>query len=175
MEEILSSIRRVIARDEDARGGAASAKPASSSTAASVADDEEDDVLELSEDATFSAEGESDEPIHGLVHSQVMVQPDRVDGSDPQNVAAPVTAESLLSSASEHASRQSLDALNAVLTTGRDPTEDAASASAGDVTVNAMVESLLRPMLRQWLDSNLPPLVERLVAREIARITGNRL
>ena len=28
------------------------------------------------------------------------------------------------------------------------------------------------PMLKQWLDQNLPDLVERIVAREVARITG---
>jgi cell pole-organizing protein PopZ len=29
-------------------------------------------------------------------------------------------------------------------------------------------------MLKQWLDANLPTMVERIVATEIARITGKR-
>jgi cell pole-organizing protein PopZ len=33
---------------------------------------------------------------------------------------------------------------------------------------------MLRPMLAQWLDTNLPPMVERLVAAEIARIVGKK-
>ncbi len=36
--------------------------------------------------------------------------------------------------------------------------------------VRAMTEEMLRPMLREWLDANLPELVERLVREEIARI-----
>jgi hypothetical protein len=31
---------------------------------------------------------------------------------------------------------------------------------------------MLRPMLREWLDANLPRLVESMVAKEIARISG---
>ena len=30
----------------------------------------------------------------------------------------------------------------------------------------------LRPMLKEWLDTNLPPLVERLVRAEIERVVG---
>ena len=35
-------------------------------------------------------------------------------------------------------------------------------------TLEDMVRELLRPMLKEWLDDNLPPLVERLVRDEIA-------
>ena len=31
---------------------------------------------------------------------------------------------------------------------------------------------MLRPMLKDWLDQHLPEIVEELVTREIARITG---
>ena len=30
----------------------------------------------------------------------------------------------------------------------------------------------LRPLLKDWLDANLPPLVERLVRTEIERVVG---
>ena len=33
-----------------------------------------------------------------------------------------------------------------------------------------MAEEMLRPMLQQWLDDNLPTLVERLVREEIERV-----
>ena len=36
--------------------------------------------------------------------------------------------------------------------------------------MRAMTEEMLRPMLREWLDANLPEMVERLVREEIARI-----
>jgi cell pole-organizing protein PopZ len=35
-----------------------------------------------------------------------------------------------------------------------------------------MVREMLRPMLRDWLDANLPAIVEAMVAKEIERITG---
>src|SRR3546814_6121992 len=42
----------------------------------------------------------------------------------------------------------------------------------GSYTLQGMVEDMLRPMLRDWLDAHLPELVEKMVAREITRITG---
>ena len=65
------------------------------------------------------------------------------------------------------------------------PTSDAAVASAfgelantifGDKTrtIEGVVEDMLRPMLKSWLDNNLPPLVERLVREEIERVSRRR-
>ncbi len=44
------------------------------------------------------------------------------------------------------------------------------SRSAGDRSVEDMTRELLRGMLKQWLDENLPALVERLVREEIERV-----
>ncbi|WP_425374099.1 PopZ family protein [Microvirga calopogonii] len=41
-------------------------------------------------------------------------------------------------------------------------------------TVEDLMKEMLRPMLRAWLDDNLPPLVERLVRDEIERVTRRR-
>jgi len=38
-----------------------------------------------------------------------------------------------------------------------------------------LVREMLRPMLSEWLDANLPAVVERMVSREIRRITGKDL
>jgi len=38
-------------------------------------------------------------------------------------------------------------------------------------TLEDLVKEMLRPMLKEWLDRNLPPMVERLVEREIVRLT----
>jgi cell pole-organizing protein PopZ len=46
--------------------------------------------------------------------------------------------------------------------------------AGGHRTVDGLVEDLLRPMLRDWLDDNLPPLVERLVREEIERVSRGR-
>jgi cell pole-organizing protein PopZ len=37
-----------------------------------------------------------------------------------------------------------------------------------------MVREMLRPMLKQWLDENLPAIVERLVRSEIQRVARGR-
>jgi cell pole-organizing protein PopZ len=39
------------------------------------------------------------------------------------------------------------------------------------LTVEQLAEGLLRPMLREWLDANLPDMVERLVQKEIQRMS----
>lgn len=41
-------------------------------------------------------------------------------------------------------------------------------------TIESVVEDMLRPMLKSWLDNNLPPLVERLVRDEIERVSRRR-
>jgi cell pole-organizing protein PopZ len=40
----------------------------------------------------------------------------------------------------------------------------------GNVTIEAMVREMLRPILKEWLDENLPSVVERMVEKEIARV-----
>ena len=46
--------------------------------------------------------------------------------------------------------------------------------AGSDGTLEGLVRDMLRPMLAEWLDANLPELVEAMVAKEIARITGQR-
>jgi uncharacterized protein len=41
-------------------------------------------------------------------------------------------------------------------------------------TVGQMAEEMMRPMLKEWLDENLPSLVERLVREEIERVSRRR-
>jgi len=47
--------------------------------------------------------------------------------------------------------------------------------SGGGQTVEDLIREMLRPMLKSWLDENLPGVVEKLVQREIERVSrGNR-
>jgi cell pole-organizing protein PopZ len=39
-------------------------------------------------------------------------------------------------------------------------------------TLEDLVRAELRPLLKEWLDANLPPIVERLVRTEIERVVG---
>jgi uncharacterized protein len=51
----------------------------------------------------------------------------------------------------------------------RTPPELAIADDSGR-TVEQFVEDMMRPMLREWLDENMPPLVERIVQKEIQKI-----
>ena len=41
-------------------------------------------------------------------------------------------------------------------------------------TLEDLVREMLKPMLKDWLDQNLPPIVERMVAKEIARLSRTK-
>lgn len=45
----------------------------------------------------------------------------------------------------------------------------------GDVTLEQIVYEIVRPMIREWLDDNLPTMVERMVKREIERVVRRGL
>ncbi|HEY9216985.1 MAG TPA: DUF2497 domain-containing protein, partial [Phenylobacterium sp.] len=44
-----------------------------------------------------------------------------------------------------------------------------------DVTLEAVVRELLRPLLKQWLDDNLPGIVQAAVDAEVERIARGRV
>lgn len=46
--------------------------------------------------------------------------------------------------------------------------------SAKAKTLDDLVKEMLRPMLKSWLDENLPVIVERLVRAEIERVSRGR-
>lgn len=48
--------------------------------------------------------------------------------------------------------------------------EDPPERSGSSLTVDELVREAVRPLLRQWLDTNLPPLVERLVREAVDRV-----
>ena len=74
--------------------------------------------------------------------------------------------EGLVSDNAAAASRQALAALSAVRS---------APPPSGEGALDAVVRDMLRPILKDWLDQHLPQIVEDLVTREIARITGRNL
>ena len=53
--------------------------------------------------------------------------------------------------------------------------ERGAAVSRGGPTIEDLVREELRPLLREWLNQHLPPLVERLVRAEIERVVGRAL
>jgi cell pole-organizing protein PopZ len=170
MEEILSSIRRVIARDEAQINGGRSAP------APVVAQAADDDVLELTEAAAAltDAVAAKTPPIAPADAATAEPAPPETEVA-PVFIRAPAVVEEatladpILSPAPQAAARQQLDTLTAALAAAQHSEPRPADSAT---TVNALVEASLRPMLRDWLDANLPDIVERIVAREIARISG---
>ena len=140
MEDILSSIKRIIAEDGEGEPVRARRAPRPAPTAAirpAAPVEESDEVLEL---------------------------------SDPAPEAEPMAAgDPLVSPSAAQASRGSLDALTRMIAA-----PEPEVAPGGGQSMDAFVADLLRPMLREWLDAHLPEIVEAMVAKEIARITGNR-
>ena len=77
------------------------------------------------------------------------------------------TAEDLLD---DHKS-QSLAQSFSVLKTLAEPGVAPQIVRSGETSLEGLTRELLRPMLKNWLDTNLPVLVEGMVAKEIERIT----
>lgn len=144
VEEILASIKNVIARDN--RDGAALERRERTErglprTAQPAAADDADEVLEL-DAATAIADSDDGDA-----------------GDSP-----------LLSATVASSMRESLAALAMLAEPGVPPQ----IVRSGETSLEGLTRELLRPALAEWLDKNLPPLVERMVAAEIARIVGKR-
>lgn len=158
MEEILSSIKRIIAEEGDAATGTRTRRPAKPATTAPVRDalsdamDADDEVLELSQPV-------AEEP---LTPAPMPIGAPDMPPAPPRAVQR-TPAEAILSDRTAEATRGPLEALSRMVVKPE---------VAGSDTLEGMVRELLKPMLREWLDENLPQVVETMVAREISRITG---
>jgi uncharacterized protein len=74
--------------------------------------------------------------------------------AEPLELVSPIAA---------NASRSALDQLSALVVKPE---------VTGSDTLEGMVRDMLRPMLKDWLDANLPRVVEAMVSKEISRISG---
>ncbi|UFN51419.1 DUF2497 domain-containing protein [Roseomonas sp. OT10] len=84
--------------------------------------------------------------------------------------AAPVPGDGLLGSAAAAATAAALGHLARTVAAERN-----SPVHRGGPSIEDVVREELRPLLRDWLDRNLPPLVERLVRAEIERVVGRAL
>jgi uncharacterized protein len=94
-----------------------------------------------------------------LREEKVMVEDDVLELTE--------TADELL----DNNKAQSLAQSFSVLKTLAEPGAAPQIVRSGETSLEALTRDLLRPMLKEWLDSNLPSLVEAMVAKEIERIT----
>ncbi len=129
MDEILSSIKRIIADDDRLR-------PAAKRTvrAPAPSNGRDDEILELTEAAVDEIEQKDD-----VLLDDHKAQSLRHSFSALQTLAEPGAAPQIVRS--------------------------------GETSLEGLTRELLRPMLKDWLDANLPPIVEAMVDREITRIT----
>ena len=156
VEEILQSIKQVIARDNRMAAAQTRARRESGGIVAStpshenrpqqsIADQDHDvDVLDLAEADEFVGE-----PVEADEHA----------GDD-----------ALVGGEAEASMRDSLAALAMLAEPGATPR----IVRSGETSVEDLLRELLRPALAEWLDANLPALVERMVAAEIRRVSGRK-
>jgi cell pole-organizing protein PopZ len=166
MEEILASIRRIIADDQDS--------PRPVPVPSAPPRHEPDDILDLAdlspapvpdldldhEDVSFrDADGQIDFdaiPIDDEPEPPPPA-PEPVRAAPPPPPPAPAP-EPLLSNVAQASAASAFQMLSTTVL------------NSNPRTLEDLVKEMLRPMLKSWLDENLPPLVERLVRAEIERV-----
>ncbi len=88
-------------------------------------------------------------------------------------------------SVERHSERRSFQRRHRLSNGGYSPTDDDSVAGSFDELIRALSgdkpldsmpwsRTMLRPMLKTWLDDNLPLMVERLVREEIDRVSRGR-
>ncbi len=177
MEEILASIRRIISDDEKpAEPEAAAIEPAP--VAAEPAAIIDEDVLDLGAEAALILAPEPEAPaaptdgdVDFLDPPPPAPEPEPVAVAPPpapEPVAPPVFAAAPPSPPFDMAQLLSDQTSSAVTSAFGQLAHTVLSNNAR--TLEDLVKDMLKPMLKGWLDDNLPTMVERLVRAEIERV-----
>jgi len=153
MEEILASIRSIIADDREPAAARSAPKPDAAPSGPQIV---------YSKDQSAPARAieppPAEPPTPKVVWSQPQPQATPV-GASPKPEPAPADeAVSLLSDQADEAVSAAFEALSTSL-----------ALQSSELAENAARE-ILRPLLKAWLDENLPSMVERLVKAEIQRV-----
>lgn len=188
IEEILESIRQIISDDGDATTSAkastegaqppepvaASDLDLSQSAPEAAEEDDDDDILDLTQKVVPSSTtviDMQDSPMDApqQEHENEDQEPPVVASASSGEEAAPGRDDAVGSLLSPDATDLSAHAL-AKLLSGNIAVERELPGRVGNVTLEDMTRELLRPLLKAWLDENLPALIEKQVAREIEKI-----
>lgn len=146
MEEILSSIRRILSHEEENQPQE-NLKATVSSSALEEANTA--DVMELTDDMR-------------------VVETDEVQTQPIASVSIPEDMVLL----SEAAVQASADRLNHLVQTVSPIREKQSEVLNANGSLEELVSSLIRPYLKEWLDAHLPTLIERVVQKEVERLTN---
>jgi cell pole-organizing protein PopZ len=172
MEEILASIRRIISEDDAPAEEGAEAAPAAEPEPVEAAaepepEPEPEPVAAEPEPVEAAAPEPEPEPVH---EEEAFELTDKVETHGDLDVmaaaepAAPEPVETLVSERVATAAASSFGALSAAIAMPK-----------GDRTLEDVVRELLRPLLQQWLDDNLPNIVQQAVEGEVERIARGRV
>lgn len=169
MEDILASIRRIIADDMDPvpEPEVRTAVPASLK---SVLDITESHVSAGDHADPCEAENFSETEVHSFQEEHAVsilmvnyeTEQGRLDLLTPARPCEKNPREALLSDSAGTLVSEAFGKLRSIAPSAQAPSQPK--------SVEDLMAELLRPMLRSWLDENLPPLVERLVQAEIERV-----
>ena len=144
VEEILESIKRVIARDNRETAHIERTRRETAGVGTEMLIESDDD--EADDDSVFDL-GEAEE----------------LRDAEPETAG-------LIPERTAGAMRESLAALAMLAEPGAPPQ----IVRSGETSLEGLVRDLLRPMLAQWLETHLPAIVDRMVQAEIARIAGKK-
>ena len=162
MEEILASIRRIISEDD------APAEPAAEAAPAPEPEPEpepvEDDVLELTDPIAPEPELPPLETVGDIdVYSPPAPEPEPAYTPPPPIFDRDEVADKLVGDTAASAAASAFGSLSSALLMPKDGR-----------TLEDVVRELLRPLLKEWLDQNLPRIVETKVEEEVHRISRGR-
>ncbi|HSZ94610.1 MAG TPA: DUF2497 domain-containing protein [Acetobacteraceae bacterium] len=149
MEDILASIRRILSEDE---------APAADGNPPALTPPAGEGVLVL-DPAMMVPESAS--PESALPESAL---PETPAAAEPPPRAA--VSANLVAPEAAAAAASSVGSLVRTLA------ERSTQVHSGGPTIEDIVREEIRPLLKSWLDANLPPIVERLVRTEIERVVG---
>ena len=193
MEEILASIRRIISEDgeegdAEVEATAAEAVPEPAEAPPPLeAVATEDDVLELTEvvaeepapepdpEPEPEPEPEPDDDVELELQEPALddapldlEEPSEPPAMEEPLAQAPAEDDSLVADSTALMASAAMSRLTES-TTG-EGADTSGALQIGDKTIEALVRELMRPMLKDWLDHNLPAIVERIVEREVKRV-----
>ncbi len=167
MEDILASIRRILSEDESP---AAPAPASAERPGQAESKPDEKNVLVL-DPSMMVGEPRPGAPLEPRMSADPPVEPPRIH--EPPRAPEPkAPAPARQDNGNLVAPEAAAAAASSVGTLVRTLSERSAHVYQGGPTLEDMVREELRPILKQWLDVYLPPIVERLVRLEIERVVG---
>jgi cell pole-organizing protein PopZ len=175
MEEILASIRQIISEDSDGPLALRGERRSSQRGPAGAASGDEPLAVERGDDDPESPDF-SEEPMRPHMSEGAArgnpYGPGSLGESSERQVGHESTARTLMTprSAEDHLMSEDSDTAVAGAFSALAHTILAQNAR----TLEDLVTEMLKPMLKGWLDDNLPNLVERLVKEEIERVSRGR-